>query len=85
MSQARERGVDLQMVGTDENGDRLLSEVDLCRPTLLVTGNETTGMSTAWRAGCDVVARIPIGGSASSLNAAGATTVALYEARRQRG
>jgi len=36
------------------------------------------------RAGCDAIARIPISGSASSLNAASAATVLLYEAARQR-
>jgi TrmH family RNA methyltransferase len=49
-----------------------------------VVGNETHGMSAAWRDACDVVAHIPIGGGASSLNAAAAATVALYEASRQR-
>jgi 23S rRNA (uridine2479-2'-O)-methyltransferase len=49
-----------------------------------VIGNETSGLSEAWRAGCDAIARIPISGSASSLNAASAATVLLYEAARQR-
>jgi TrmH family RNA methyltransferase len=51
---------------------------------VIVIGNETTGLSAAWRQACDVVARIPITGAASSLNAAGAATVVLYEAARQR-
>ena len=55
------------------------------RPVLLVVGNETTGMSAAWRELCDDVVRVPIGGAASSLNAAVAGTVLLYEAARQRG
>jgi TrmH family RNA methyltransferase len=41
-------------------------------------------MSAAWRDACDVVVRIPIGGAASSLNAATAASVVLYEAARQR-
>jgi TrmH family RNA methyltransferase len=41
-------------------------------------------MSAAWREACDVVVRIPIGGAASSLNAASASSVVLYEAARQR-
>jgi 23S rRNA (uridine2479-2'-O)-methyltransferase len=49
-----------------------------------VIGNETRGMSAAWLAACDEVVRIPIGGAASSLNAAAAATVLLYEAARQR-
>ena len=80
----RADGVPVQVVGTDEDGTSDIDDVDLCAPTLVVTGNETTGMSTAWREACDVVARIPIRGHASSLNAANATTVILYEADRQR-
>lgn len=80
----RSAGLDLQVVGTDENGEADLWDVDLARPTLLVTGNEHSGLSAAWRQACDVLARIPIGGHASSLNAANATTVVLYEAARQR-
>lgn len=74
----------VQLVGTDEAGDRDLAEVDLTRPTLLLVGNETSGLSAAWRSACDVLARIPIGGAASSLNAATAGGIALYEAARQR-
>lgn len=72
------------IVGTDEDGERDVVEHDLTRPTLLVVGNETTGMSAAWRAACDHVVRVPMVGSASSLNAASAATVVLYEAARQR-
>lgn len=75
---------DLQLVGTDEDGDVDLMDADLTRPTLVLTGNETSGLSAAWREAADVTVRIPIGGSASSLNAANATTVVLYEAVRQR-
>ena len=73
----------LRLVGTDETGHRV-DQVDLTRPAALVIGNETRGMSTAWRAATDVTAAIPIGGSASSLNAANAGSIVLYEAARQR-
>ncbi len=77
------------VVGTDEGGGDDIADVDLTGPTVLVVGNEARGMSVAWRAACTAVVRIPIGGpgsgsSASSLNAANAGTVALYEAVRQR-
>lgn len=77
-------GVPVRVVGTDESGPFEVAEHDLTGPTLFVVGNETTGMSAAWREACDVVVRIPIGGSASSLNAANAATVVLYETARQR-
>jgi TrmH family RNA methyltransferase len=79
---ARANGVTI--VGTDENGSADISDVDLAGPVLLAIGNETNGLSAGWRESCDVMARIPITGSASSLNAASAATVVLYEAARQR-
>jgi TrmH family RNA methyltransferase len=81
----RAAGRPLTIVGTDENGAADIADVDLTGPTLLVIGNETAGLSAGWRQSCDTIARIPIGGAASSLNAATAATVALYEATRQRG
>jgi tRNA G18 (ribose-2'-O)-methylase SpoU len=80
-----EQRADLRIVGTDESGTTTVDRQDLRGPTLVVVGNETTGMSAAWRAACTEVASIPIGGAASSLNAATAATVVLYEAARQRG
>ena len=80
----RAAGVPLAVVGTDERGASDVAGHDLTRPTLVVIGNETSGLSEAWRSGCDAIVRIPISGSASSLNAASAATVLLYEAARQR-
>lgn len=80
----RAAGVDVQIVGTDEAGTVEVWDVDFTRPTVIVTGNEHSGMSAAWREACDVLTRIPMGGHASSLNAANATSVILYEAARQR-
>ena len=80
----RSSGVPLTVLGTDEHGDVELAAHDLTGPTLVVTGNETTGLSAGWREACDVMVSIPMLGSASSLNAASATTVVLYEAVRQR-
>ncbi|GAA2561462.1 TrmH family RNA methyltransferase [Winogradskya consettensis] len=77
-------GVPVQIVGTDERGPVDIAEHDLTGPTVLAVGNETHGLSTAWREACDQMVRIPITGAASSLNAASAATVALYEAARQR-
>lgn len=84
VGEQRAAGTAVTVVGTDETGVQDIADVDATGPTLLVIGNETTGMSTGWREACDVVARIPIEGTASSLNAASAATVALYETARQR-
>ena len=80
----RAGGVGLRLVGTDENGDRDAAAYDFTRPTLTLIGNETAGLSAAWREACDDLVRIPMHGTASSLNAAAAGTVVLYEAARQR-
>jgi 23S rRNA (uridine2479-2'-O)-methyltransferase len=80
----RARGCPIALVGADEGGDRDVFDADLTGPTLLVLGNETAGLSAAWREQCDYLVRIPMTGSASSLNVANAATVVLYEASRQR-
>src|SRR6185437_2790316 len=47
---------------TDEHGDVDVFDADLTRPVLLLTGNETTGLTSAWRDLCDLTVRIPITG-----------------------
>jgi 23S rRNA (uridine2479-2'-O)-methyltransferase len=81
---ARAQGRPVAVVGTDERGAADVCDVDLTRPALLLIGNETAGLSAAWRDLCDQVVSIPMTGAASSLNAANAATVVLYEASRQR-
>jgi 23S rRNA (uridine2479-2'-O)-methyltransferase len=73
-----------RLIGTDESGDAEVADADLTGPAYVVIGNETAGLSVAWRQACDVTVRIPMTGAASSLNAASAATVVLYEAARQR-
>lgn len=80
----RARGKRVVVVGTDEHGEADIFDFDLTLPTLLLIGNETSGLSNAWRELCDHVVSIPMTGSASSLNAANAATAVLYEASRQR-
>lgn len=78
------RGHPVVLAGADEHGDRDVFDFDFTRPTLLLVGNEATGLSRAWRALCDDTVRIPMTGTASSLNAANAATAVLYESARQR-
>ncbi|QSB04458.1 TrmH family RNA methyltransferase [Natronoglycomyces albus] len=81
------RGLDVrpQLIGTDEHGDSDMAKHDFTSPTLLLIGNETRGLSHAWKEQADHLVRIPMSGSASSLNAASAAAIALYEVVRQRG
>jgi len=78
----KEKGI--WVVATDESGDLLYDEVDYRGPTALVIGGEAEGIRRLVLEGCDQVVRIPMEGSVSSLNAAAAGTVVLYEALRQR-
>jgi 23S rRNA (uridine2479-2'-O)-methyltransferase len=84
VEERRRSGVPFTIVGTDEAGTVDLPDAPLAGPALLVVGSETSGMSAVWRDACDVVARIPMAGTASSLNAASAGSIVLYEALRQR-
>jgi TrmH family RNA methyltransferase len=81
----RAAGTPVTVVATDEDGDADIEAVDLTGPVLLLVGNETAGLTRAWREQADVVASIPMVGAASSLHAANAASLVLYEARRQRG
>jgi tRNA G18 (ribose-2'-O)-methylase SpoU len=80
----RAAGVPIVVVGTDEHGSVDVYDFDFTQPTLLLVGNETSGLSAAWKELADELVRIPMGGAASSLNAANAATAVLYEASRQR-
>jgi TrmH family RNA methyltransferase len=80
----RTGGVAVRLAGTDESGKVEIAQVDFTQPTLVLVGNETTGLSAAWRDACDELVRIPMSGTASSLNAATAASIVLYESARQR-
>lgn len=72
------------MVGSSAKADHAIMEQDWTKPTLLVIGNETVGMSAHYRELCDVIVNIPIHGAATSLNVACAASILLYEISRQR-
>lgn len=81
---SRADGVGVKIVATDEEGDCSLWDFDFTQPVLTLIGNETTGLSRAWREAADATVKIPMQGSASSLNAATAASLMLYEISRQR-
>ncbi|GAC1652984.1 MAG: TrmH family RNA methyltransferase [Ktedonobacteraceae bacterium] len=74
----------VQLVGSSEDAEVDVAQHDFTHPTLLIVGNETWGMSAGYKELCDVMVKIPIHGSASSLNVACATSIMLYEIDRQR-
>ncbi|MEA3057111.1 MAG: rRNA (uridine2479-2-O)-methyltransferase [Actinomycetota bacterium] len=72
------------IVATDESGDTDLASTDLHAPCTILLGNETTGLSRALRERADVTVRIPMRGTASSLNVAAAHAIVVHELARQR-
>jgi TrmH family RNA methyltransferase len=75
---------DVQFVGTSARAEMDILEADFSRPTVLAIGNETLGLSKTYMELVDASVRIPIYGSATSLNVACAASILLYEIDRQR-
>lgn len=82
-AERRTRG-GVTLVGTGQDGDRLIDRVDLRQNTVIVLGNETEGLSLGYREACDVFVRLPTSERQSSLNVAAAAAIVLYEVQRQR-
>jgi 23S rRNA (uridine2479-2'-O)-methyltransferase len=74
----------VRVVGSSARGATSIDGADLSRPALVVLGNETRGLSTAWRDLSDELVVIPMRRDGTSLNAAAAAAILLYEVRRQR-
>jgi 23S rRNA (uridine2479-2'-O)-methyltransferase len=74
----------VQIIGTSAKAERPLTAQDWTGPTVLVIGNETSGLSTHYRQRCDALVTIPQAGAATSLNVACAASILLYEIQRQR-
>lgn len=82
IAEAKKRG--LQVIATSARADRRHSEIDFAAPTMIVVGNEHTGISETVREQADAVVRIPMRGRINSLNIAVAASIVLYEAVRIR-
>jgi tRNA G18 (ribose-2'-O)-methylase SpoU len=74
----------VQVVGTSARRSKELYFCDFSKPTILLIGNETDGLSYKYKEMSDIMINIPISGSASSLNVASATSIILYEINRQK-
>lgn len=74
----------LWIVGTAGEATQEIFDLDLRGPSVLVMGAEGKGMRRLTREHCDYLAKLPMGGSVSSLNVSVATGVCLFEAVRQR-
>lgn len=72
------------VVATDEHGEVDIADADLSAPCTILLGNEAAGLSRGLRERADITVRIPIGGSASSLNVAAAHAIVVHELARRR-
>jgi TrmH family RNA methyltransferase len=78
------REQNVQTICADVHGSASYDEVDWRKPSALVMGPESSGLSAEEIAAASGAVRIPMKESAESLNVAVATGVLLYEAARQR-
>jgi len=72
------------VIGTAAEADKTIYETDLKTNVALVIGSEAKGMRPLVRRHCDLMVSIPMLGKVSSLNAAVAGAVILFEILRQR-
>ncbi|MEO7009958.1 MAG: 23S rRNA (guanosine(2251)-2'-O)-methyltransferase RlmB [Caldimonas sp.] len=82
LNELKER--DIRVVGTAEDAQQTLYELDLTGPVALVLGAEGSGMRQLTARTCDDLVRLPMRGAVESLNVSVASAVCLYEALRQR-
>ncbi len=76
---------DVWVVGLEAVRDaQLYHEADLTGPLALVVGSEGQGLRQLVRERCDFLVGLPMQGKVTSLNAAVAGSIVLYEAWRQR-
>ena len=69
--------------GTDMSGTDY-RQLDYTGKTVIICGNEGTGMSKLVKDNCDFIASIPMRGEVNSLNASVATAIIVFEAIRKR-
>jgi 23S rRNA (guanosine2251-2'-O)-methyltransferase len=72
------------IVGLAGESRKPVWEVDFRLPTVLVLGNEGSGLHRLVKDRCDPLASIPVRGRIDSHNVSVAAGIALYEALRQR-
>ena len=82
LNELKER--DITVVGTAEDAEQTIYDIDLRGAVALVLGAEGAGLRALTRKTCDLLVRIPMAGAVESLNVSVAAGVCLYEALRQR-
>ena len=82
LTELKEKG--LWVIGADMDGEVDYFSGNLKGPIVLVIGAEGKGLGRLVKENCDVLVKIPMRGGVSSLNAAAAGAVLLFEIVRQR-
>ena len=82
LAELKER--DIRVIGTSEDAELTLYDLDLTGPVALVLGAEGAGLRQLTKKSCDALVRIPMQGAVESLNVSVAAGVCLFEALRQR-
>ena len=68
-----------ELIGTSLKANEDYQQPRYSKPAFLLVGNEAQGLPEAYEAECDRLVKIPMLGTADSLNAAVATAVMAYE------
>ena len=86
MAKLKKQYPTLQAIGTTAHKEYPIYDLNLSGPVLFMLGNETDGLSRAFKDSCDILTTIPMAESsyATSFNVGCAATVMFYEASRQR-
>ncbi|MBR1733865.1 MAG: 23S rRNA (guanosine(2251)-2'-O)-methyltransferase RlmB [Alphaproteobacteria bacterium] len=72
------------VVGLDERSEKNLADIDLSGKFVFIIGSEGFGMRRLTKESCDFLAKLPGVSSFTTLNAAQAATISLYESCKQR-
>ena len=76
---------ELRVIGTSDEAEKSIYDLDLRGPVAWVLGAEGSGMRQLTAKTCDELVRLPMRGAVESLNVSVAAGICLYETLRQRG
>lgn len=74
----------IQILTAQLQDSSLYYDTDMKRPTAIVMGTESTGLTQQWRDAADAHIRIPMLGRLDSLNVSVSAAILMFEAVRQR-
>ncbi|NLM37957.1 MAG: RNA methyltransferase [Firmicutes bacterium] len=87
LERVRQKLPAFQVVGSTAHAELLVDEADFTKPTALLVGNETHGLSKNYKDLCasfGTLVQIPMYGESTSFNVSCAASIILYEIDRQR-